>query len=576
MNKQAIYHIPDVPYAYAIDKDTLRITLRVAKDDIKEVKLYYRCRYDFKSPYETVKMNLFEDNNLIEIYSADIKVFRNRYRYYFEITDLEGKIHYYDERGYRENIGNKEADLIPFQYAYIGEADVYEESKWLQEAVVYQIFPDRFCNGNKENDPKGIKKWGDKVDTKSIFGGDLKGIINKIDYLKDLGVNLIYMTPIFMSPSNHKYNINDYYKIDPQFGDKEDLKNLVKKAHENGIKVILDGVFNHTGDEFFAFKDILRNGKDSEYRDWYHIDKLPIDQDKVNYYTFANDVKNMPKLNTNNEKVRKYFIDVAKYWIKEVDIDGWRFDVCDEVDHRFWREMRVGIKEVKRDAVLIGEIMHEAVSFLRGEQLDSIMNYPFKHAMVDFFAKGTIDAKELNDALSMNRYIYMESITRQLWNLFGSHDTARFLTECKNDIQKMKLAIAFQFTYLGVPYIYYGDEVGIDGGDDPQCRKCMPWEEENQNKEVLDHYKDLIKIRKENKSLIHGDYKCLHEEGNVISFRRRLYDEETIVIINNDEKISEISLNIKGNYIDMCNNITINCNDKIIVKPLSYIILKKK
>lgn len=576
MNKQAIYHIPDVPYAYALDKDTLRITLRVAKNDVKEVKLYYRCRYDFKSSYESINMSLFEENNLLEIYSADIKVFRNRYRYYFEIIDLEGNTHYYDERGYKEDVQDKEQDLIAFQYAYIGEADVYDESKWLQEAVVYQIFPDRFCNGDESNNPKNKKVWGDYIDTKSIFGGDLKGIIEKIGYLRELGVTLIYMTPIFMSKSNHKYNINDYYKIDPAFGDTADLKELVEKAHNNGMKVILDGVFNHTGSGFFAFKDVIKNGKDSKYSGWYYIDEFPINQDKVNYYTFANGVRNMPKLNTNNSEVRKYFIDVAKYWIKEADIDGWRFDVCDEVDHRFWREMRIGIKEVKKDAVLIGEIMHEAVSFLRGDQLDSIMNYPFKHAMVDFFAKGIIDSKGLNDTLSMNRYIYMESISRQLWNLFGSHDTARFLTECNGHIEKMKLAIVFQFTYLGVPYIYYGDEVGLDGGDDPQCRKCMMWKEENQNKEVLDHYKKLIKIRRENKALIHGDYECLYEEGNVISFRRKLNNEEIIVIINNDERISEISLNIKGIYVDVCNNITINCNDKVSLEPLSYMILKKK
>lgn len=573
MNKQAVYHIPDVPYAYALNKDKLRISLRVAKDDISKCVLYYRCRYDFKNPYKAIEMKLFEENHLFEIYNMDVSIFRNRYRYYFEITDNNGHIYYYDERGSKLK-SSESYEPIAFQYAYIGEADIYDESKWLQEAVVYQIFPDRFFNGDNSIDSKNIKKWGSDVTTKVTFGGDLKGIIDKVNYLKELGVTLLYLTPIFKSPTNHKYNIDDYYMVDPSFGDIETLKEMVKICHENNIKVILDGVFNHTGDNFFAFKDLLENQEKSKYINWYHIDSFPVSREKVNYYTFANETAYMPKLNTANEEVKKYFIDVAKYWIREVDIDGWRFDVCDEVDHQFWREMRTSIKKVKNDAVLVGEIMHESVSYLRGEQLDSIMNYPFKHAMVDFFAKRKIDAQELNDTLAINRYIYMESISKQLWNLIGSHDTARFLSESDDDIDRIKLASVFQFTYLGLPYIYYGDEIGINGGDDPQCRKCMIWHKEKQNIELFNHYKKLAKIRKENSILIHGNYRDIGSNNKVLVFERNFEAEKVIIIINNEKTSKIIPLNIENICYDLYNGNKLGINEKIEIQPMSFKILK--
>lgn len=575
MNKQAIYHIPDVPYAYALNIDTLRLLLRVAKNDIKECTLYYRCRYDFKSKYKSVKMELFEENNLFEIYSTDISVFRNRYRYYFEIIDISGDTYYYDERGSKVKT-DEYYDPISFQYAYIGEADIYEESKWLQESIVYQIFPDRFLNGDKSINPKNVEVWGSEINSKKVFGGDLRGIINKVDYLVDLGINLLYLTPIFKSPSNHKYNIDDYYSIDPNFGDIETLKEMVEVCHKNNIKVILDGVFNHTGHEFFAFQDILKNQQNSKYINWYHIDNFPVSIEKVNYYTFANGIAYMPKLNTVNPEVKKYFIDVAKYWIRETDIDGWRFDVCDEIDHQFWREMRIGIKEVKKEAVLVGEIMHESVSFLRGEQLDSIMNYPFKHAMVDFFAKRKIDAGELNDILAINRYIYMESISKQLWNLIGSHDTDRFLTECDDNINRMILASVFQFTYLGLPYIYYGDEIGINGGQDPHCRKCMIWDEENQNEDLLNHYKKLAKIRKENKALIHGNYRDIGSNNKILVFERNYGYEKMIIIINNDKIPNFVELNMENILYDIYNEEVVKNSKKIKIEPMSFKILKFK
>ncbi len=237
------------------------------------------------------------------------------------------------------------------------------------------------------------------------------------------------------------------------------------------MKVIFDAVFNHSGSDFFAFEDLLQKQEASKYKDWYFIDSYPVSTGKVTYYTFGDDVSSMPKLNTHNKEVREYLLKVGEYWVKEMGIDGWRLDVCDEVDHDFWRAFNKVVKEANKDAVIIGEIHHEASSFLKGDQMDSIMNYPFKFALVDFFANRSISVEQFDDILSFNRTLYMNSITRQLWNLMDSHDTKRFLTECNGNVDRMKLAIAFQFCYQGVPYIYYGDEIGLNGADDPAVQK---------------------------------------------------------------------------------------------------------
>lgn len=390
---------------------------------------------------------------------------------------------------------------------------------------------------------------GEYSNCKNSFGGDLRGIIEKIDYLKEIGVDLIYLTPIFESSSNHKYNTKDYYKIDPQFGTLDDAKELVKKVHDNGMYILFDAVFNHSGDDFFAFKNLKEEGEKSKYLSWYHLDGKSISKKGCNYYTFANSIKSMPKFRTENEEVRKYLFEVGKYWIDEIGIDGYRLDVCDEVDHRFWRDFKSEIVKVKKDAILVGEIMHESGAFLKGNELDSIMNYPFKNAMVEFFAKRMIDEDEFLDILAINRNIYMDKITRQLWNLLGSHDTARFLTECNNIKERLMLAINFQFTYIGVPYIYYGDEVGMVGGHDPLYRGCMIWDEDKRDKEIFDLYKKLIQFRFENKDvLVYGSFKTLYSKNNVIAYERTKNDKSMRFILNNNDVEKNVSIKINGKY----------------------------
>lgn len=570
MNKYGVYHVTEAPYSYAKDFNALTLRVRTVLNDIKECIVFYRDKYFESSPYEMKSMDIVVKSELFDFFQCDINIDRNRYEYYFKLIDLHEKEYYLTERGILEEINH------PFIFPYIAHEDVYEEVDWLQESIVYQIFPERFYNGDSSINSDDVISWGDETNLTyySRYGGDLRGILEKIDYLEELGVNVIYLTPIFKSNTAHKYNICDYFNIDPQFGTVEIAKELVDKCHSKNIKIILDAVFNHSGHDFFAFEDLLINQEKSQYASWYFIDSYPIDFNKGNYYTFGNNHRNMPKLNTNNKEVRDYLLNVGEYWVKEIGIDGWRLDVCDEIGHDFWREFKKKIKNTNKDAVIIGEIMHEASSFLKGDQLDGIMNYPFKDAVTDFFAKKTISSEDFSNILGTTRMLYMDSITRQIWNLIDSHDTKRFLTESNDNIDSLKIAITFQFTYIGVPYIYYGDEIGMNGGDDPYNRRCMIWNAENQNLELLEFYKKLIKIRKENKSLIYGTYNEVYFKDNIIAFTRNLKKEKIIVIINNNE-CSKI-INIKETLIgkDLINEREIEVKNLIEVNGMESIILK--
>ena len=348
----------------------------------------------------------------------------------------------------------------------------------------------------------------------------------------------------------------------------------MNKCHELNIKIVFDAVFNHSGADFFAFQDVLKNQQESKYVDWYFIDSFPVEYEKSNYYTFADNVKTMPKFNTNNSEVKEYLLKVAEYWINEIGIDGWRLDVCDEVDHSFWREFKKRVKNKKKDAIIVGEIMHESTSFLKGDQLDGIMNYPFKGALVDFFGKRSITAEEFDNILAKNRVIYMDCINKQLWNLIGSHDTQRFLTESSNYLERMKLAIVFQFTYIGVPYIYYGDEIGLDGGEEPQSRKCMIWEKERQNSDLLNFYKMLIDIRKENITLSYGSYRTIYCHENVIVFEREYKNEKIIVLINNNYEAKNININMNIKVKNIIDSKEQYIKSDLKLAPMDFKILK--
>ena len=581
MIKSAIEHKSYSNYAFPIDENTLKIRLKAAKNDLESVKIIYGTRFVFdgREPLKTKEMKLKTSSKVNDFFETTIELEDPRFRYHFLLDDGENKS-WYNEKGFSKNRprGGKSGF---FQYSLITEDDLLDRPEWLDEAVVYQIFPERFNNGNDELDPDNLKKWGELPKRDSFFGGDLQGIYEKLDYLEDLGINTIYLTPIFESLSNHKYNIDDYLKIDEHFGDEEIFEKLVNKAHDKDMKIILDAVFNHSGFNFFAFEDLRKNGEDSKYKNWYIYDSLPLQTEiPVNYETFARNIPNLPKLNTANKEVQDYLLKVTEYWMKNFDIDGWRLDVADEVDPSFWRRFRKKVKSLDKDAYIIGEVWHSGMKWLQGNQFDAIMNYSFTEAVIDFIARDKIGPSEFDNRLTINRMNYREDIANSLLNLLDSHDTPRILRHCNEDKNKMKLAVLIQMTYPGVPMILYGDELGLTGGDDPDSRRCMPWNNNQADYNLRDFYKSLIKIRKNNEILQKGDFETfvIEEAKNIYSFKRILDSEEIIVIINNNPEKREFSFQSQKNkFVDLLTNKEYKENKekiKLNLNPYQGLILK--
>jgi cyclomaltodextrinase / maltogenic alpha-amylase / neopullulanase len=417
--------------------------------------------------------------------------------------------------------------------------------EWAADAVFYQIFPERFANGDPGNDPPDTQPWGKPPSAHNFFGGDLRGITRNLDYIAALGVNAIYLNPIFDSPSNHKYDTRDYLKLDPHFGEEADLRMLLDECHARGMRVIIDGVFNHTGVEFFAFRDVKVKGPLSPYKDWYFFRDFPVGPPgNPNYECWWN-LGSLPKLNTDIGGVRAYLHQVTRKWM-EMGIDGWRLDVPNEIPHEFWVEWRTLVKSIRPDAYITGEIWDDALEWLKGDQFDAVMNYRFRNACVDFFAKHTMLPSEFDRTLAAMRSSYSVEAQYALQNLLGSHDTERFRTLCDGDLRRVKLAVLFQMTYIGAPMIYYGDEVGMEGGKDPGCRKTMVWKEERQDRDLLKWYRTVIQLRLSNAVFRRGDYSPLvvDDSRNLLVFVRRYGPECAIVGFNNGSATQSITLDL--------------------------------
>ena len=369
---------------------------------------------------------------------------------------------------------------------------------WLEHAVFYQIFPDRFANGDATNDPVNVQAWGSKPDGRHFQGGDLAGIRQHIDYLQDLGVNAVYLNPIFLSPSNHRYNTVDYFRIDPRLGSNVEFKELLDDLHRSDIRLILDGVFNHCGRGFFAFNDVLENENSSAYLDWYYVKKFPLNaytSGKAKNYLGWWDYKSLPKFKISNPQVRRYILDVARYWIDQ-GIDGWRLDVPNEIDDdEFWAEFRAVVKGANPQAYLVGEIWEPDSRWVGDKHFDGLMNYPLRAAILELLtSQGGTERFVQTTRRILNTY--PEVNRKAMYLLLGSHDTVRIKTKLRHSMNKIRLAFALLFSLPGVPAIYYGDEVGLTGKKDPGCRRAFPWDSEEWDLELRQYIQKLIKARK--------------------------------------------------------------------------------
>ena len=426
------------------------------------------------------------------------------------------------------------------QPGYAGSKEFFNPSKasvsnmppaWASKSIFYQIFPDRFCNGDSSNDPDNKANWNDQPSCYNFFGGDLKGIIKQIPYLKQLGVTALYLNPIFDSPSNHKYDTRDYLKIAPEFGDLWTFKYLVNQLHQEGMKVIIDGVFNHTGDTFWAFQDIIKRGEKSRFKDWYYCRSFPIVQGNSPNYECWWNFGSLPKLNHHNPEVVRYLFRVIAFWTS-IGIDGWRLDVPNEVHMDFWRVFRQLVRSINPEAYIVGEIWDDPRGWLAGDTCDAVMNYKWREAVIRYFAREEISAEQFKMELAGNRSNLSWEYVISAYNLLGSHDTPRFLTICGQDRRKMLAALAFQFTYPGVPALYYGDEIGLYGAKDPDCRKTMRWDKEEQDQTILETTGKLAKLRQQHQSLQNGSYHDLYLGDDLFGFVRTGRNEQILVCFN--------------------------------------------
>ena len=535
MEYSAIFHDMDKRFSYAVDKDLFVIRVQVKKDDMKEVILHYEDKYipmERKDTRKTIPMKKVAVSQFHDYYEAQIKMHLICLRYFFEFTDTQGEKVYYGNYEFdKECITNRDRMFDCPQN--LREEEMFEVPEWAANKVVYQIFPSRFA----ATEPVDKELWYKApITPMDDLHGNLRGIIEHMDDIQNLGIDVLYMTPIFQSNSCHKYDTTDYYQIDPSFGTTEDLKELVQKAHERGMKVVLDAVYNHTGREFFAFADILENGEKSKYRDWYFIDGFPLKSEwgEIPNFKCFGYYGGMPKLNLKNPEVEKYITDVACYWIKECDIDGWRLDVGDEISHFFWKNFRKAVKAVKKDMLIIGEIWHYAGDFLEGDEWDTVMNYPFYLNLIDLLADEKITVSQFVQNLGYLKGRLNKNCYPLMWNLIDSHDTARFLHLCNDNKKKQHLAAAFQLLLPGMPMIYYGDEYAMPGANDPDGRRGMYWDEEYQDKEMYEWYKRLIQVRKSHACIVEGELAgsvTEDEEGTIVLIRKN--GEETIAMIFN-------------------------------------------
>lgn len=496
MNKEAILHIPKSQYAFAYNQKELRIRLRAAKDDLDKVEIIYAVKYNWLTDRKSKQMQKSYSDALYDYYMVTLDVPDSRIGYIFLLQSGEEK-YYYSEEGLTIEYNHDKSYYNFFQYPYINETDLHKKVDWCDRAIFYQIFVDRFHMGSCSKDRNYIDKdWGELPKPKGFYGGDLPGITEKLDYLQDLGINSIYLTPIFQSPSNHKYDTIDYEEVDAMFGTNRDLKELVESAHKRGIKILLDAVFNHCSCLCKQFQDVLRKGKESVYYDWFIIrgDRPVLEQ--MNYECFAA-CNYMPKWNTNNPEVQKFLLHIATKWIKEYGIDGWRLDVADEVSHDFWRQFRKAVKAAKPDALIVGENWHDSRPWLEGDQFDSIMNYSFTKACLDYFAYEKYSAQRFCERLSEILMRNTDQVNEMMLNLLDSHDTERFLTNVGENADKLKCALAVLFFFVGMPCIYYGTEIGTAGGYDPDSRRTFDWDKTHWNMDIYNTVKDLIRLRKE-------------------------------------------------------------------------------
>jgi glycosidase len=549
--KSAIFHEPLAPYFNFYD-GKIQLKLRARPGDLKQVRVL------------TGKLAVAAKESPIDEFYSNWKAElpwdgKTKLIYRFETTD--GSV--------------KQA------YSYTidpAKTTIFTTPSWVPKTVVYQIFPDRFANGNRSNDPTDVMPWDAKPTYSNRYGGDVAGVAKHLDHLKQLGVGTVYFNPIFASPSNHRYEADDYYNPDREFGTQQEFIALTKQMKSSGIRTVMDFVFNHTSPRFFAFQDLAQNQRNSKYADWYFPKSYPVIAGDSKTYEAWYGFPSMPKVNIVNSAARDWFLDMAKFWLTNASVDGMRLDVANEVNSEFWKTMRPVVKKANPNVWIIGEIWGDGNPWLKGDQFDSVMNYQFRDACLKFIAKGSITATQFTNQLQRVHESYVPQVSNNMMNLLSSHDTARFLTEAGGDRELQKLAAAIQFTWVGAPSVYYGEELGMEGGADPDNRRGMEWDKATPTNDMLGYYKKLAGLKRSNSALWtpNVQFDAVSDATNSGAFYRASETDAVIVTFNRSDKEQTISLrpptNVRklaaGGFSDIISGDRIAISDRPVIIKL--------
>lgn len=546
INRIAVLHRPMSEYAYGVDEQTLSITIRVGKNNLKACTLFYgdtACR-KVRPDFYGVPMHKMAFDEQFDYYNATFKSRFRRVCYYFKL-EAEGETAlYYGDLFYDREVDDRSEY---YKLPYNRREDIVHAPDWVKSAVVYNIFPDSFASDKRSISGKASRIVNaDGTESKGLLGGTISGIRKNLDYIKSLGFNTVYLNPIFRAGEYHKYDLIDYYSIDPVFGTDGEFKALVDECHANGMRVIIDGVFNHCGWNFFAFKDVVSKGEKSRYKDWFYELKFPVKIPETpgeypDYECFAYE-RMMPKMNTSNKEVEDYFVNVGKYWVQKFDIDGWRLDVADEINDSFWRRFNREVKEIKPSVVLIGEVWQTATHWLDGTIFDSAMNYDFRKHCKLYFAEKSITSEQFNARVTSMLMRYRKTTVNAQLNLLDSHDVPRFLSLCGDNTDRYKAAVAFLLAFCGAPSVFYGDEQALTGIKECEYRRAMKFS----HCDMYEFFKQMISIRNEYPCLTDGDYVTEYcENGGLYIFKRKNADCSLRFVFN----MSDAPVRIDGKYL---------------------------
>ena len=508
-------------YAFALDDTHYIFRLRTGKGEAESVRFYYADRAVMtpKLQFAPLPMEKFRTDRYFDWYEIRLETRFERIAYYFELQNGVETLFYYGDC-YEMAGTPTRADY--FQLPFNHRADRFAAPAWTRDAVVYNIFPDSFAAG-KRLAPNGAPP---------CRGGTVRGVTENLDYITSLGFNCIYLNPIFAARSYHRYDTLDYYRIDPHMGAEDDLRDLVRRAHALGIRVILDGVFNHVSSEHPFFRDVLEKGRASRYYSCFYAlpetPRLPAAGELPGYTCFSY-VADMPKTNTADPFLRQYFCDVGAYWVRKFDVDGWRLDVANELDDGFLRAFRASVKAAKSDALIVGEVWENAAHYLGGDMLDSAMNYDFRRYCRRFFAEQTVDAETFDTNVSTLLLRYNENALFAQLNLLDSHDVSRFLSLCGGKTERMEIAVLLQMTFPGMPCVFYGDEKGLCGESEPEYRRPMAWDASSPLEEV---YRRMIALRKTHPALRYGSFHTELACGGVYRYSRVWNSTKITVAMN--------------------------------------------